>query len=308
MWKVWEKPVKYTYPKFSQHIFLCSWFMLHALFNDPDRGAQIYSAQSISDPPDRSAFNWGGTESEITLAHIWMAQGRALKSTVHNGFQTPPSILPLMEGGGSRMSIKEHAKICGMETGTQINGLKRFSDPPWCSAFNQRGRVQNCYFSLAGPLSYVALSYWSRSPIPIYHLTALVTHGCHLPLVPLAPECVSSHNCYQSPLSVPNPFHSWTTSYCDFYLQSPASMSPIRMFWPPSPATSPPSGPLSIYYRITYPLSCWPVSRIQSTLVLNKNTVIPLSFTIRPSRQKIYLLFLHCFPVAFIHNQSTPLT
>jgi hypothetical protein len=77
--------------------------MLHALFNDPDHGAQIYGAQSIPDPPDRSTFNrggGGGPESVITLAQIWTAQGRALKSTVHNGFRTPPSVLPLMEGGG----------------------------------------------------------------------------------------------------------------------------------------------------------------------------------------------------------------
>jgi hypothetical protein len=70
-------------------------------------------------PPDHYAFNrrgGGGPKSIITLAHIWTAQGRALKSTVHNGFQTPSSILPLMEGEGSEMSIKEHAKICGLET------------------------------------------------------------------------------------------------------------------------------------------------------------------------------------------------
>jgi hypothetical protein len=134
MGKVCEKPVKCTYPKFSQHIFLHSWFMLHALFNDPDHGAQIYSTQSILDPPTvlllPGGGGRGGPESVITLAHIWTAQGRALKSTVHNGFRTPPSVLLLMEGGGgSGMSIKEHAKIYGLETGAQINGLKRFSDP-----------------------------------------------------------------------------------------------------------------------------------------------------------------------------------
>jgi hypothetical protein len=43
------------------------------------------------------------------------------------------------------MSIKEHAEICGLETGAQINGLERISDPPWCSAFNQRGGVRNGY-------------------------------------------------------------------------------------------------------------------------------------------------------------------
>jgi hypothetical protein len=34
--------------------------MFHALFDGPDSGAQIYGAQSIPDPPDRSAFNQRG--------------------------------------------------------------------------------------------------------------------------------------------------------------------------------------------------------------------------------------------------------
>jgi hypothetical protein len=66
----------------------------------------------------------GGLESMIKLALIWTAQDQALKSTVNIGFQTPPSVLPLMEGGGSGMSDKQSAKICSSETGAHINDPK----------------------------------------------------------------------------------------------------------------------------------------------------------------------------------------
>jgi hypothetical protein len=113
--------------------------MLLAHINGPDCGAQIYGENIFPDPPppppDRSTFNGGGgggPELLIRPARIWMAQDRARRSTVKIGFRTPPSILPLMEGGGggSRMSDKKRAKICGHETSTQINGSKCFSDPP----------------------------------------------------------------------------------------------------------------------------------------------------------------------------------
>jgi hypothetical protein len=99
--------------------------MLPAHFDGPDRGAQIYGTQSILDPPDRSAFNPGGggggggcPESVIRLVHIWTIQERARKSMVQIGFWTPSSVLPLTEGGGgSGMSYKRRAKICGQETG-----------------------------------------------------------------------------------------------------------------------------------------------------------------------------------------------
>jgi hypothetical protein len=47
--------------------------MLPAHIDGPDRGAQIYGAQSIPDPPDRSAFNRGGGGSGIAdniCAHL----------------------------------------------------------------------------------------------------------------------------------------------------------------------------------------------------------------------------------------------
>jgi hypothetical protein len=70
----------------------------------PEKGAQIYGSYWIPDPPARSAFNGGGGGPElvITSAHIWTALKRALTSTAQNGFRTPPSVLPLMEGGGVR--------------------------------------------------------------------------------------------------------------------------------------------------------------------------------------------------------------
>jgi len=59
------------YPKFSRHMFLHSWSMLHALSNDPDRGTQIYGAESIPNCPDCSTFNrGGGPESVIGFAQI----------------------------------------------------------------------------------------------------------------------------------------------------------------------------------------------------------------------------------------------
>jgi hypothetical protein len=77
-------------------------------------------------------------------------------------------------------------------------------------------------------------------------LTDVIFHWFHL-----FSSYVTSHNCCQSP----TPFHSWLAPYCDFYLQSLATTSPIHIFQPPSPAISPPSGPLSIYYWITHLLS-----------------------------------------------------
>jgi hypothetical protein len=43
----------------------------------------------------------------IMQAQIWTALNRALKSTIHNESRTPPSVLPLMEGGGGpRLVLK----------------------------------------------------------------------------------------------------------------------------------------------------------------------------------------------------------
>jgi len=79
--------------------------MFHALFNNPDRGTQIYGAQRILDPPDRSVFNRGGFGIDNNIgAHL--------------------------EGPGK---------------GAQINGSQWIPDPPIHSTFNGRGGVRNEY-------------------------------------------------------------------------------------------------------------------------------------------------------------------
>jgi len=72
--------------------------MLHALFNGPDHGAQIYGAQIIPDSPDRSAFNRGGSE----------------------------------------IGNKNCTHLEGPETSAEIKGPDLILDPPVRSAFNGR--------------------------------------------------------------------------------------------------------------------------------------------------------------------------
>jgi hypothetical protein len=64
----------------------------------------------------------GGSELVIMQAQIWTALNRALKSTIHNTGRTPPSVLPLMEGGGSELGVKKRTEICGQKSSAQING------------------------------------------------------------------------------------------------------------------------------------------------------------------------------------------
>jgi hypothetical protein len=134
--KTLEKPIKCIYPKFfpGACVFrphLCSLHISMVLIVAPRSTVD----RAFRTPPTvllltEGGGGGGGPESMIRLALIWTAQDRALKSTVNIGFRTPPSILPLMEGGGSGMSDKQSAKICGSETGAQINGPKWISDPP----------------------------------------------------------------------------------------------------------------------------------------------------------------------------------
>jgi hypothetical protein len=80
--------------------------MLRSCINGPDDHTQIYGGQVFPDPPDCSIFNGGGPESLIRPARIWTTQDQVLRSTISIGFWTPPSVLPLMEGGGSGMCHK----------------------------------------------------------------------------------------------------------------------------------------------------------------------------------------------------------
>jgi hypothetical protein len=75
--------------------------MLPAHFDGPDRSAQIYGAQSIPDPLDRSAFNRGGGVSRIddnTCSHL----DGLISSAQTNGkyLITDPPIHYAFNGGG----------------------------------------------------------------------------------------------------------------------------------------------------------------------------------------------------------------
>jgi hypothetical protein len=58
--------------------------------------------------------------------------GPEMSTLIHGpiAIPDPPVHSAFNGGGGSGMSIKEHSKIYVLETGAQINSLERFSDPP----------------------------------------------------------------------------------------------------------------------------------------------------------------------------------
>jgi hypothetical protein len=123
----------------------------------------------------------------------------------------PTSVLPLMEGGGSGMSIKEHAQICGQETSAQINGSQWISDPPWCSAFN-RGGVSGMDIRFVGPLVICGVNLLVlKSHPPTCYLTAChswTSSSTESSCSTCSRGRVTSHNCCSSLLSVLFPFHS----------------------------------------------------------------------------------------------------
>jgi hypothetical protein len=62
---------------------------------------QIYDQYWIPDPPVHSTFNGGGgPKCVINRAHRSAAQKQAHRSTTQDVFRTPPTDLPLTEGGG----------------------------------------------------------------------------------------------------------------------------------------------------------------------------------------------------------------
>jgi hypothetical protein len=77
----------------------------------------------------------------IIFVQIWTVQNRARKSTTHIGFRTPPSILPLTEGGGggSGIGYKAGADLNGSKRSAQIDDPHWIPDPPLRSAFNGGG-------------------------------------------------------------------------------------------------------------------------------------------------------------------------
>jgi hypothetical protein len=78
-----------------------------AHLDDPGSSAQIYDQHWILDPPVHSAFNGGGggPECVINNVHRSAAQRQVHRSTAQDVFRTPPTDLPLTEGGGSGMVL-----------------------------------------------------------------------------------------------------------------------------------------------------------------------------------------------------------
>jgi hypothetical protein len=83
--------------------------MSRSLFKGSDHSAAINGSQLVPDPPIRSAFNrkGGGPMPPIPFAQIWTVQDGAHKSTAYNASRNPPSVLPLMGGGGSELVIMQ---------------------------------------------------------------------------------------------------------------------------------------------------------------------------------------------------------
>jgi hypothetical protein len=106
-----------------------------------------------------------------------------------------------------------------------------FRTPPTDLLLTEGGGVRNGFPS-GGSLVIRGIILMAPSPITIL----LSDRPRHLWTSPSTfPELVMSHNCCQS---FP-PIRSWQAPYYDFYLQSIASTSPIRIPQPPSPAISP---------------------------------------------------------------------
>jgi len=74
--------------------------------------------------------------------HFSKAKIMALKSTVHNESRTPPSILPLTEGGGLSWEVT-FAQIWTVQKGARPSTVYNESQtPPLLSAFNGGGGVR----------------------------------------------------------------------------------------------------------------------------------------------------------------------
>jgi hypothetical protein len=71
--------------------------------------------------------------------HILMVQIMVLRSTVHKAFWTPPTVLPLTGGGGSRIGNNNCADLDGPEISAQIYDPDWIPDPPIRYAFNRGG-------------------------------------------------------------------------------------------------------------------------------------------------------------------------
>jgi hypothetical protein len=88
-------------------------------------------------------------------ACIWMAQDQARKSTINVGFWTPPSILPLMGGGGPECVINRAHRSVAQKQAHRSMAQDVFRTPPTDLPLTEGG-VQNGILPLAGPSLYVA--------------------------------------------------------------------------------------------------------------------------------------------------------
>jgi hypothetical protein len=75
----------------------------------------------------------------LCSAHILMVQIITPRSTVVIFFQNPPTVLSLMEGGGSGIADNTHAHLDGPSLSAQIYSLYWISEPPIHYAFNGGG-------------------------------------------------------------------------------------------------------------------------------------------------------------------------
>ena len=78
----------------------------------------------------------------IPFAQIWTVQDRAHKSTVYNASRTPPSILPLMEGGGSELVIMQAQIWTALNRALKSTIHNTGRTPPSVLPLRERGGVQ----------------------------------------------------------------------------------------------------------------------------------------------------------------------
>jgi hypothetical protein len=144
----------------------------------------------------------------ITWAHIWTAQNRALKSTVHIEFRTPPSVLPLMEGGGGgpEWVLRSALRSAARKPAHRSMDHNGFRTPPGVLLLT-KGGGSGMNIPFGGPLVTCGIVLLvSEVPSPTCCLTSRHPWTSSS-TESTCPTCsrgrVTSHNFCQSLLSVP---------------------------------------------------------------------------------------------------------